>query len=78
VGSLFIYQPPQFGFRPSEQRLLMVAREGGTDEELAEELGISLEPRPEALRLGLVLNSPRCGTRTLVGRRSTVEFLGVA
>jgi hypothetical protein len=23
IGSLFVYQPPQFGFRPSEQRLLL-------------------------------------------------------
>jgi DNA-binding CsgD family transcriptional regulator len=42
VGSLFIYQPPQFGLRPSEQRLLTTALEGGTDEQLAEDLGISL------------------------------------
>jgi DNA-binding NarL/FixJ family response regulator len=42
VGSLFVYHKPQFGFRPSEQRLLLAALLGGTDKELAEALGISL------------------------------------
>jgi DNA-binding CsgD family transcriptional regulator len=42
IGSLFVYQPPQLGFRPSEQRLLLAALQGGTDEELASALGISL------------------------------------
>jgi DNA-binding CsgD family transcriptional regulator len=42
LGSLFIYEPPRLGFRPSEQRLLLTALRGGTDEELAQELGISL------------------------------------
>ena len=42
VASLFIYQPPRFGFRPSEQRLLLAAHGGGTDEELSDELKISL------------------------------------
>src|SRR5260370_21806248 len=42
IGSLFVYQPPRFGFRPSEQRLLLAALEGGTDEELADKLDISL------------------------------------
>jgi hypothetical protein len=42
VGSLFLYAPPQFCFNRSEQRLLSSALEGGTDEELSDELGISL------------------------------------
>jgi DNA-binding CsgD family transcriptional regulator len=42
IGSLFVYQPPQFDFRPSEQRLLLVALQGGTDEDLAAALGITL------------------------------------
>jgi DNA-binding CsgD family transcriptional regulator len=50
AGSLFIYQPPQFGLRPSEQRLLTTALGGGTDEELAEELGISLSAVKKAWR----------------------------
>jgi DNA-binding CsgD family transcriptional regulator len=50
VGSLFIHQPPQFGLRPSEQRLLTTALEGGTDEELAEDLGISLSAVKKAWR----------------------------
>ena len=41
VGSLFIHESPQFCFRPSEQRLLLTALQGGTDEELSDELGIS-------------------------------------
>jgi hypothetical protein len=44
VGSLFDYQPPRFGFSRSEQRLLhaALAGESGTDNELAESLGVSL------------------------------------
>ena len=42
IGSLFVYQSPHFGFRPSEQRLLLAALPGGTDEDLAGALGISL------------------------------------
>jgi hypothetical protein len=39
---MFIYHPPKFGFRPSEQRLLFAALRGETDEQLADELVISL------------------------------------
>jgi DNA-binding CsgD family transcriptional regulator len=42
VGNLFEYQPPQFGFSRSEQRLLLFVLNGGTDRELSDELGISL------------------------------------
>jgi hypothetical protein len=44
VGALFDYHPPQFGFSPSEQRLLVaaLAAEGGTDRDLAETLYVSL------------------------------------
>jgi hypothetical protein len=42
AGSLFVYQAPQCGFRPSEQRLLLAALHGRTDQELADDLGISL------------------------------------
>ena len=42
IGSLFVYRPPQFGFRPSEQRLLLAALRGGTDEDLATALEITL------------------------------------
>lgn len=42
IGSLFVYQAPQCRFRPSEQRLLLAALRGGTDQELADDLGISL------------------------------------
>lgn len=41
LGSLFIHESPRFCLRPSEQRLLLTALRGGTDEELSEELGIS-------------------------------------
>lgn len=41
IGTLFVHQPPQCGFRPSEQRLLLTALRGRTDEELGNELGIS-------------------------------------
>ena len=39
---LFRSEAPQFDFRPSEQRLLLTALRGGTDEELSDDLGISL------------------------------------
>lgn len=42
LGVLFEYHPPQFGFNRSEQRLLLSALHGGTDQELSEALGISL------------------------------------
>jgi hypothetical protein len=42
VGSLFLYAPPRFSFSRSEQRLLSLALKGGIDEELGNELSISL------------------------------------
>jgi len=42
IGSLFVYRPPQFGFRPSEQRLLLAALGGRSDEDITETLEISL------------------------------------
>ena len=42
VASLFVHATPEFALRPSEQRLLLAALRGGTDEELAIELGVSL------------------------------------
>jgi DNA-binding CsgD family transcriptional regulator len=42
ISSLFHYEPPQFGFSGSEQRLLLSALAGGTDEELSEQIGTSL------------------------------------
>jgi hypothetical protein len=40
--SLFAYQPPRFGFRRSEQKLLLAALRGQTDEDLANDLALSL------------------------------------
>jgi len=42
ASSLFAYETPQCGFRRSEQRLLLAALRGETDQELACRLGISL------------------------------------
>jgi DNA-binding NarL/FixJ family response regulator len=42
AGSLFDYHPPRCGFSPSEQRLLLKALEGGTDQDLSRELNISV------------------------------------
>jgi hypothetical protein len=42
VSALFYYEPPRFGFSGGEQRLLLSALEGGTDEELGEKIGVSL------------------------------------
>lgn len=41
-SSLFSWQPAQFGFRRSEQRLLMSALRSGTDEDLSKDLNVSL------------------------------------
>jgi len=50
AGMLFQYEPPRFGFSASGQRLLLAALHGGTDEELAVELGISLSAVKKAWR----------------------------
>jgi DNA-binding CsgD family transcriptional regulator len=42
IGYLFVRPTPVLGMRPSEQRLLLEALRGGTDEELSEALGLSL------------------------------------
>jgi hypothetical protein len=42
VSQLFAYRKPEMGFPRSEQRLLSAALQGGTDQELAEHLGVSL------------------------------------
>jgi hypothetical protein len=42
IGSLFLYQPPHFGFNRSQQRLMLSSLAGRTDEELSGDLGISL------------------------------------
>ncbi len=42
VGALFDYHPPKLGFSRSEQRLLLSALHGGTDQELADHLGVSV------------------------------------
>jgi hypothetical protein len=39
---VFVQRPPLGFFRPSEQKLLQAALSGSTDEELADELGVSL------------------------------------
>jgi DNA-binding CsgD family transcriptional regulator len=41
ASTLFVYQAARFGFRPSEQRLLLTALLGGTDEDIADHLSIS-------------------------------------
>jgi hypothetical protein len=42
VGALFHYEPPRCSFRRSEQRMLLMALQGGMDRELARELNISV------------------------------------
>jgi hypothetical protein len=42
VGTLFDYHPPRCAFSRSEQRLLLVALDGRTDDELSEALGVSV------------------------------------
>jgi len=42
ASSLFVYQAPIFGFSACEQRLLIAALRGGTDEDLSDDLGISV------------------------------------
>jgi len=42
VGAMFDHRLPRCGFSRGEQRMLMLALEGGTDQDLSKELGISL------------------------------------
>lgn len=42
ASTLFLYSPPRIHFRPSEQRLLRSALKGLTNQELSNELGVSL------------------------------------
>jgi len=42
IGALFNYTPPRFGLSRAHQRLVLAALEGHTDEELSENLGVSL------------------------------------
>jgi hypothetical protein len=42
VGALFDYHPPKLGFSRGEQRLLLSALSGGTDQELSDHLGVSV------------------------------------
>jgi hypothetical protein len=51
VSALFYYEPPRFGFSSSEQRLLLSALAGGTDEDLSEQLGVSLSTVKKTWRL---------------------------
>jgi DNA-binding NarL/FixJ family response regulator len=41
AGSMFVHEPARIGFASSQQRLLIAALRGGTDEELAAQLGVS-------------------------------------
>jgi hypothetical protein len=51
LASLFIfYEPPKIGFSRSEQRLLLSAMHGSTDQELCEELAVSLDAVKKAWR----------------------------
>ncbi len=42
MGGLFEYKSPRFGFTRSQQRLLLASLDGRIDQELSDELGISL------------------------------------
>ena len=50
LGSLFHYEAPRIGFSRSEQKLLLSALRGGTDEDLSDELAISLSAVKKAWR----------------------------
>lgn len=50
IGSLFHHDAPKIAFSKSEQRLLVAALRGGTDEELSDELAISLSAVKKAWR----------------------------
>ena len=50
ISSLFFYVTPRIGFAPNEQRMLLAALRGGTDEELSDELAISLSAVKKAWR----------------------------
>lgn len=41
ASNMFIYEPPRFELRPSEQKLLLAALRGSGDDEVSTELGVS-------------------------------------
>ena len=51
AGSMFLYQPPRFGFSRSEQRLLLAASHGATDQEMGNELEFRSQPSKKTWRL---------------------------
>jgi hypothetical protein len=51
ASTLFNYQPPRFGFARSEQRLLVAALRGSTDQKLSDELSISLSAVKKTWRI---------------------------
>jgi DNA-binding CsgD family transcriptional regulator len=50
MSSLFMHVPPKMGLSQSEQRLLLAALRGGTDEDLSDELAISVSAVKKAWR----------------------------
>jgi len=70
ISTLFNYQPPRFGFTRSEQRLLVCALEGGTDEEISNRLCVSsstvkktwrnVYQRMDISRAPGLLQNPKC------------------
>ena len=50
MSSIFMHVPPQMGLSQGEQRLLLAALRGGTDEELSDELAITVSAVKKAWR----------------------------
>ena len=86
VSFVFAYRAPRLGLRPSEQRLLLAAMGGGTDQEIATELAISLSTVKKTWRSiherasphvpGLVPLIPTIGVdRTVRGKEKKQQVL---
>lgn len=85
VSALFYYEPPRFGFSSSEQRLLLAALAGGTDEDLSDQLGVSLSTVKKTWRSvydrvaecspKLIPNNARPGGETLERGREKKQHL---
>ncbi|MFZ4508907.1 MAG: hypothetical protein ACOYON_14555 [Fimbriimonas sp.] len=81
---LFTYMPPRFMFTPTQQQVLLLARAGQTDNEIADELNISLDAvkkrwssiyvRAQEVLPGLLPEQPHIG-RGVEKRRALLTHL---
>jgi len=85
VSSIFVWRPPQFAFRPAEQRTLILALRGQSDEEIVRRCRISrstlkkrwdlILSRVESIEPGFFARRPTPGRRGPEKRSSLLIYL---